>query len=438
VSDITTQFRAIVGADAVETGSGVRAFRADNIAPQWVLFPTTVDELSRCAAAATEAGLSTIPVGNGTQLGIGRVPYRYDVALSTRRLRRIVAHEAADLTVTVEAGLPLADLNAALAESHQWLPLDPPHPEWTTIGALIASDASGPSRLSQGTVRDLLIGITTVLADGTVVHGGGRVVKNVAGYDLMKLFTGSFGTLGVVVEATFKIRPRPERFAMWTIAAADHASAIACAREVLDAPMAPLYVEVLNALAASAVGIDLPAAIVVGCGGSDEEIELHAQRLAAVAGERPLRRLDDGGSLYAALRDFPVLAPHPAEGTAVYGSRLSVLPTRLRTLLPRIEMEAQQYGLALAALSHVGSGVALLRFQARPPDDEGFARFADWLREEVSQDSGWVLFDVLPAALKERVDPWGPAIPGLDLMRGIKDTLDPQRRLSPGRFVGGI
>ena len=184
---------------AVVSGDASGAFAVDGRTPQDVAFPATIDEVARCAAAAHAADLAVIPVGNGTQLHIGRPPRRYDLALSTQRLNRILAHEAADMTVTVEAGITLAQLNTALATAGQRLPIDPPHPERTTIGALIATDASGPLRLSQGKVRDLLIGITVVLADGTLVHGGGRVVKNVAGYDLMKLFTGSFGTLGIIV-----------------------------------------------------------------------------------------------------------------------------------------------------------------------------------------------------------------------------------------------
>jgi len=206
-AEIVARFVGLAGTPAVVTASDVlTAFTVDGCAPCCVLFPSTAEDLSRCVAAADAAGLALIPAGNGTQLHIGHAPQRYDVALSTRRLRRIVAHEAADMTVSVEAGLTLAELNAALAAAGQRLPLDPPYPEHTTIGALIATDACGPLRLSQGKVRDLLIGVTVVLADGSVVKGGGRVVKNVAGYDLMKLFTGSFGTLGIVTEATFKIR----------------------------------------------------------------------------------------------------------------------------------------------------------------------------------------------------------------------------------------
>jgi len=214
-SDVES-FAQLVECTAVVRNAG-GAFAVDEHTPPYVALPTTIDELARCVAAAHAADLAVIPAGNGSQLHVGRAPTRYDLALSTQKLTRVLAHEAADMTVTVEAGITLAQLNALLASAGQRLPLDPPHPELTTIGGLIATDACGPLRLAHGKVRDLLIGVTVVLADGTPTHGGGRVVKNVAGYDLMKLFTGSFGTLGIVVEATFKLRPLPEHEAVFVL-----------------------------------------------------------------------------------------------------------------------------------------------------------------------------------------------------------------------------
>jgi glycolate oxidase FAD binding subunit len=438
-TDIAACFSTVLGADAVESGAAVRAFRADNIVPRAVLFPTTIDELSSCLVAANEAGICCIPAGNGTLLHIGGLPHRYDVAVSTRRLQRIVAHEAADMTVTTEAGLTLGDLNAALATQGQWLPLDPPLPDLTTLGALIATDACGPVRLSHGKVRDLLIGVTAVLADGSIVKGGGRVVKNVAGYDLMKLFTGSFGTLGVIVEATFKVRPLPEHSAAWTLSVRDIGEAVGVALSVLDDGVTPLYVEIVNDLAATSLGIEEGGAtVVVAAAGSAAEIGVHGERLAARrADRRAWRSCSDATQLHAVLRDWP-LQRIGAGGPCTYGCKVSVLPSRLGPLLQHIESAATARGLAVAALVHVGNGSAILRVHGQRPDADVFAAFADWLRTTVTAARGWVLFDVLPAALKERIDPWGHTVPGLALMRSIKHTLDPQGRLSPGRFVAGL
>src|SRR5581483_1573581 len=180
------------------------------VAPRRVVRPASVDEVR---AAVREAGARhdcLVALGRGGHRDLGGPPSRLDLVVRLDALDRIVDHQAGDMTVTVEAGCPLAAVQSVLAGAGQWLPLDPPRPDATTIGGLVAADLSGPLRASQGTVRDLLLGIAVVGADGALVRGGGRVVKNVAGYDLPKLHVGAFGTLGIVVEATFKVRPRPE------------------------------------------------------------------------------------------------------------------------------------------------------------------------------------------------------------------------------------
>jgi glycolate oxidase FAD binding subunit len=443
--DWLNRFRDLIGPDAVDTGAGARAFTVDGLTPRCVVSPATAEELSRCVAAAHAAGLAVIPAGNGTQLGIGRVPRQYDVAVSTRRLRLIVAHEAADMTATVQAGLTLAELNAALAPAAlapaalapaaQRLPLDPPCPERATIGGVIATDACGPLRLSQGKVRDLLIGITVVLADGTLVHGGGRVVKNVAGYDLMKLFAGSFGTLGIVVEATFKIRPCPAHEVVCIIPAATTGEAVHVALDVLAAPLAPLYVEALDRAAAVAAGIDRPATV-VGCGGSAEEVAVQRARIEQQFGATGVQVRDGaaGAELGVALRDFPARGC----GEDAYGCKVSVLPSQLGEVLRAADEEAERRGLEAAVLAHAGSGVAVIRCPSGAAADGEFVAFAESLRATVRAAGGWVVFDALPLRLKERIDPWGADTPAPALMRGVKQTLDPHGRLSPGRFVGGI
>ncbi|HVO22150.1 MAG TPA: FAD-binding oxidoreductase [Candidatus Margulisiibacteriota bacterium] len=407
--------------------------------PRQVEYPATIDELGRSVAAAHAANLAVVPVGNGTQLHIGRAPTRYDLALSTQRLNRVLAHAAADMTVTVEAGITLADLNATLAAARQRLPLDPPHPERTTIGALIATDASGPLRLLHGKVRDLLIGITVVLADGTLAHGGGRVVKNVAGYDLMKLFTGSFGTLGIVVEATFKLRPLPEQEMVCVLPAETTDGAFGLAVELLRTPVAPQYVEALSRAGATCVGLDGPA-IVIGCGGIAEEIAVQRHRLAESSGRR-LRvcSASEAERLYAALRDFPTDARRPGtrDADSGCGCILSVRPSQLASLVRSIEEAATRRRVEAAILSHVGNGVAVIRC-VDVADSAALPSFADWLRRTVRAAGGWTFFDHLPGSLVRDIDPWDADPPGLALMRGIKQTLDPSGCLSPGRFVGGI
>jgi len=428
--DMSALRRDLMATGAAVSDDAAATFAVDGRAPQCVVFPESVAQLSQCLAATARAGAAVIPAGNGTQLTTGGVPSRYDVAVSTRHLRRIVAHEAADMTVTVEAGATLAELNEALAATRQRLPLDPPHPARRTLGGVIAADACGPWRLSQGKVRDLLIGITVVLADGTIVHGGGRVVKNVAGYDLMKLFTGSYGTLGVIAEATFKVRPLPAREEVLCIPAQSGETAVTVALEVRAAPLAPQYVSAVNETAAQAIGLER-AAVLVGCAGDAEEVNVQRARANAVTGGIQLCGETEGARLYSALRDWP------AANDTCGGCRISVVPTQLAGVLGRIAREAVRHHLGAAIVAHVGNGVAVVRFIGAPAGN-ALVALARWTRAQVRALGGWVVFDRLPAALKSEIDPWGTEAPGLALMRGIKQTLDPHGRLSPGRFVGGI
>ena len=185
-------------------------FAVEEITPAAVIFPESIPELQVAIRAAAAAKLAILPAGCAAHLGIGMPPRRLDCAISTARLDRVVEHAAADMTVTAEAGVTLGQLNTILAASGQWLPVDPPLPQDTTIGGLIAANLTGPLRLSQGGIRDLILGLRVVRIDGTLIASGGRVVKNTAGYGLRRAFVGSYGTLGVIAEATFKTRPRPE------------------------------------------------------------------------------------------------------------------------------------------------------------------------------------------------------------------------------------
>jgi glycolate oxidase FAD binding subunit len=439
-ADVIRIVRDVLGDGALAAGDAIGAFAVDGRAPQCVAYPETIDGLSRCAMALYGAGLAVIPVGNGSHLHLGRPPHAYDVALSTRRLRRVVAHEAADLTVTVEAGCTLAELNDVLGSVRQVLPLDPPHPERRTVGAIIATDAWGPWRLAHGKVRDLLIGVTVVLAAGTVVRGGGRVVKNVAGYDLMKLFTGSFGTLGIIVEATFKVRPQPEHTAVLVVPVDSVATAVALGRAAADGPLAPYFVDVVNAAAGTRLGLNGPA-LIVGCAGVMAEVDVQYERARTLPGVGDVRRLDatEGERLYAALRDLPAMPNDPVGGdgeAGVLGCAVSVLPASLGDLLRRLEDEAARHRVELWVRAEVSVGTASVR--CRGVTGERAVVLAEWLRDTTRAAGGWIRFDVLPTAWKARIDPWGADPPGVALMRGVKRTLDPQACLSPGRFVGGI
>lgn len=196
----------VVGAESVRTASAPSDI-VSGVTPSIVVAPSTVEMVAATLAWASSSGLSVVIRGNGTKDGWGEQPSRVDVLLSFGRLNQVVAHEAADLTATVQAGARLSDVNARLRQHRQWLPLDPPHAAEATIGGVLATNDAGPLRHRHGTPRDMVIGMTVVMSDGTIASSGGRVVKNVAGYDIARLMAGSHGSLAAIVSATFKLAP---------------------------------------------------------------------------------------------------------------------------------------------------------------------------------------------------------------------------------------
>lgn len=421
------------GADAVATDDALYRYAAAGVLPGCVLQPGDAEEVAAAVRIARELRLALVPAGRATHLDVGHPPQRYDAALSTRRLARIVAHEAGDMTVTAEAGVTVGALQYALAAERQWLPIDPPCAAEMTIGGLIAADRSGPMRFAYGKVRDWLLGVRVVTADGVAVRGGGRVVKNVAGYDLPKLFAGSFGTLGIIVEATFKVRPLPEAEALFGWPAATFAQALTRARAVAASPVFPTLLEAINDPAGESLGLDSGPCLVIGCAGTAAHLDEQERRLAALSDGAAQR--SDGeraGAVRRALADFS----QPANEDGIV-ARLSALPTALEPLLGALETAAAARGIVAEIAAHAGSGVAWCQLLGAV-QAAALAELADWLRAQARERDGWVVFESLPAELQGQVDPWGFDAPARRLMGGIKRALDPAGLFSPGRFVGGI
>lgn len=365
--------------------------------------PRSVDELA-AALRDSEASGSTVGVaGAGSKAGWGGIPQPVDVVLDTTALSGVIEHAPGDLVVTVRAGTPLEQLQTELAPHNQWLALDPPEPG-ATVGGLLATARSGPHRLRYGTPRDQLIGIHVALADGTLAKSGGKVVKNVAGYDLGKLFTGSYGTLGVIVSATFKVQPQPPARRFVTLRTTAPGEAWAALAAIGAAPSAVEWfagcIHVLVEAATSAV--DGIATAVAGALGTSE-----------VAVEAPL-----GFGL-------PPWRPHHVaiKMTHRLSATDAVLAAAIR-ILPGAETTAQ-----------VGSGVVWLGWE--PGNAEDVAATVDELRAVAASYDGTVVVVRAPDEIKRTVDVWGP-VQGLSLMHRIKDQFDPAHRMNPGRFVDGI
>ncbi|GII89934.1 FAD-binding oxidoreductase [Sinosporangium siamense] len=388
------------------------------VLPSWVAAPGGVGEVAEIMRAASSLGLAVVPSGGRTKAAWGRPPERCDLVVDTRAMDRVLEHEAGDLVVRVQAGVTLDGLAAALAVHGQELALDRPL-DGATVGGTLATATAGPRALRYGTARDLLIGITVVLADGTVATSGGKVVKNVAGYDLGKLFTGSYGTLGVIAEAAFRLHPMAAERACVTSA------------HPVSEDLGPLLRRVTAAQEeVSAVEIDWPdprepytlTCLVEGVGAQSRASavrELLGTR-ASVGGEPP--------GEWARLPGETFVLEARVRQDDLYDAMLAVAGTVRVT-----GVEAAVRGWA--------APVSVLRIALRTDDgpaagDAAGAAFVTALRDMV-EPGGRVVVVTAPEEIARRVDRFGH-IGALPLMKRVKERFDPDRSLSPGRFVGGI
>ena len=413
-------------------------FSIDGQAPETVVYPASIEEVSHLLKEANAHDRAISPVGHGAFLHLGGVPKRYEQALCTTGLNAIVDYQPTDMTITVGAGLSLAQLQAILGENGQWLPLDPPCPERATVGGVIAANLNGPTRFSQGTVRDFLIGIKVVRADGTLIKGGGQVVKNVAGYDLPKLYCGSFGTLGVIVEATFMIRPRPEAQTTLALTFSSAEKAGEAALKLTGSDMQPFFLELANfsPLSSSRDQSGDAYHLFVGFAGMQEEVDDQRSRLRDVLGDDAGRieelSVDEAQTLSQALRDFPVSGP------ATLRCKVSLQPTQLAAFCADLEAEARRRHAPVRLLARAGNGILYAAFEGDTVPDDQMLSLVDWIRVHATGNNGFAIVEEIPSALKERANVWGTVGKAFPLMQRLKETLDPKGILNSGRFVGGI
>ncbi len=392
----------------------------DGVAPQKVAEPGTAEDLAGCLRWAHSAGAKVTPRGGGTKLGWGNPPAACDLLVSTTRLDRVLEHAWADMTVIVEAGCRVASLQAAVARHGQQFALDPLWPEQATIGGILSTNDSGTLRLRYGSLRDLIIGITVALPDGTLARSGGKVVKNVAGYDLAKLFTGALGTLGVIVQAIFRLHPLPRETRSLSFAGTP---------EALN--------QLLLAILASKLtptGLQLRAAP----GSAQLDIRFDGTAAGIQAQVDQVRRIA-APSLAPSDAPADVWLSHQAiwDGAApALVAKLSVLPAQFAAACALVERTAEARALAWkVVVQSVGAGYVRLE------GDESAQRAALLaLRDELAspQIGGTMVALGCPAAVKRGLDVWGPPSDAQPLMVRIKQRFDPDGTLNPRRFLGGI
>jgi glycolate oxidase FAD binding subunit len=408
------------------------SYEVDGVAARFVARPGSVSEAGQVLRAAAADGLAVTFVGGGSKLGLGNPPERVDLVVLTGGLDQVLEHAAGDLVVRAQAGVRLADLQAALAPAGQMLALDPPEPR-ATVGGVVATNASGPRRLRYGTVRDLIIGITVVLADGTVAHAGGKVVKNVAGYDLAKLYCGSLGTLGMIAEVIFRLHPRPAAAAVVTLQADGPSQAGQAVRRLLRSTLEPSAVELV---------VDewgWPGRLTVVFEGIRPGVEAQAAAAAELLGQVGEAAVAGLGGTEAALSQ---LGARPFE-KAAFALKASFPPSELPGVLTDLLEGRARWGGPVSA--HAATGVVWMAsghregdLPADSPELPWVARAITEARERLAARGGSLVVVKAPPQLKREVDVWGPPGDALGLMRRVKERFDPDRRLGPGRFVGGI
>lgn len=432
---------AVVGAEPAAPPAGYRVAGPE---PRWAVHPATAEQVAAVLALAQAEQVAVVPRGQGSKDGLGAPLRQALLVLETGRLNQVVAYNPADLTVTVQAGMAFAELQRILARSGQFLPLDPPGWQQATVGGIVAAGLAGPLRLAYGSPRDLVLGLQVALVAGHTIRTGSRVVKNVAGYDLTKLFTGSLGTLGVITEVTFKVRPIPpaRRTLMGAFRTLDQAAL--AARSLLMANLEPAAMELLLPGTAGENGTagayGLAVALAESVGAVRYQVEQIRGHMRAEGATAVHELVDaDGDRLWAQLS----AAAGPEE---IAVASVAVPPARIRDALAHAAVAAPGLpGFALSGHGGPGTGSLRLHFRAAEPGRfepevqiPALAEYLARLRADVEMWGGSMTLEAAVPTLKSRFPVWGKVGPALRLMRELKERFDPGGVLNPGRFAGEI
>lgn len=428
-----------VGAECVS--SDVAGHSVDRALPAVVVFPESVQQLGRAMAAAWKHGLAVAPWGGGTRMALGNPIKRLDVVVDLSRLCRVIQHNPADLTVTVEAGITLSRLRDALAEHGQFLALDPPLPHRATVGGTLAAGVSGPLKWQSGHLRDTVIGMKVVQADGRTVKSGGQVVKNVSGYDMARLHIGGLGTLGIIAEVSFKLTPLPRREATLVAAFDGAQAALDTGLQVFHSDVVPLSLVAFDEGISRRTGLEArPCALAIRLGGRPLTLERQVRECVSLcrqAGATAIESLPEAqaGDLWRRLADFgwdettrPALA-----------CRAMVVPSRVRDLVMAVASGEGRAG-PPAFLAYPGYGNVMLHWHQEDGQMSADAAFEtlSLARQAAHGLDGRLVIERCPPEVKQRLDVWDDVGESLTIMRRMKEQYDARGILNPGRFVGGI
>jgi len=444
----------------LEDPSLLAPYAIDGVVPSSAVRPGTAVEAAEIVKLAAVEKLSLVPSGSRTKLAMGMPPQKYDMALDLSRLDRIVAYDPGDLTLSVEAGATLAGIGAALAAHGQFLPLAVPFQKSASIGGTLASGVDSPLRQFYGTARDFVLGMEFITGDGTIAKSGGRVVKNVTGYDLHKLMLGSMGTLGVMTQIHFRTFPLPRSPRAFVASFERPENAWQMRQAIAESPLRPLTLDILlpgvpKLFASSAASrrVDEPYdaqtlasagwSVTVGFAGSDKVLDRYAaelNRLAEQAGAASAATLSEDRvpGAFGRKREFIPIVLDASPATVIL--KLSTLPSRMNDVLANAGNLLAAEGVHWAAIAR-GAGVGYL---ALLPNDRTeatgvkLAKLANQILETTAAAEGNATILWCPSEWKSWMKIWGADRADFEQMKKLKAFFDPGGVFSPGRFVGGV
>ena len=447
---VQRELAAILGEQNVQQGN--EQFGINGVIPGSVVYPASPEEIAAVLALANGKGLVVATAGGFTKQDIGGVPERVDVLLRTTRLRGIQHYDPGDLTISIHAGTPFAEALAQMAQHNQWLPYDAPNLRTATVGGCLATGSAGPLKHTAGGLRDFCIGVHFVTAEGKVAKGGGMVVKNVAGYDLMKLLAGSYGTIGVITRANFKVFPRPRQTRTFTCSFSSLDQALEFRTKILQSPLTPICLEVISPGATEYLSDAVPPKdpdhyapsqpveknaglwqIVVRAAGSDNVLARYGKELGSAV-TRTLESAEEA-QFWTWISDFEYGVLRRHRNAMVMYTHLTIQGVSLA--LKAMEKAASDYNFIPAVLGRAATGnlvAAFVPLSVDPPSAMQYANCASAFRGMLPPGSSAEVAHC-PKEAKAHFDVWGSTPHDITMMRALKKAIDPNNTLNRGRFI---
>jgi glycolate oxidase FAD binding subunit len=458
---VAARLAGIVGAaNVLVDPAQLEPFEIDGKRPSAAARPGSSEEVAELMKLAAAEKIAVIPTGARTKLGIGLPPRAYDLAVDMTRLDRIAAYDPGDLTLSVEAGIPLCNLQSALSEHGQFLPLAVPYMNRTTVGGTIASGVDSPLRQSYGTARDYVLGMEFVTGEGKLSKSGGRVVKNVTGYDLHKLMIGALGNLGIITKINFRTFPQPLSSRGFVASFTASEQALELRKRISESPLRPMTLEIFSPRVAGLFSSEAASQITnssltsnplsnsrwtltTGFAGNENlraRYESDLRRMAEESGAETVTVLakDDLLPAWARKREFVPIALTSSPAATML--KIGVLPAQLNDALVKAQSFAENYAVPWLAMAR-GCGVIYFALLPATRDENARTRIsqtADQIQAMASGLGGNSVIPWCPGEWKGTLRVWGPDRGASAQMHKIKKVFDPQGILSPGRFIGGI